>query len=112
MQIYLNLRQLYLKSIKLNFKKSISTNLNFSTVKTQAQVTKLFQPVINTVNVSANILSALTQTQQRVGFQGTTILFPLSGTPIGTPPPTPQPYTGNTSGGGTYGPQPTVPPID
>jgi hypothetical protein len=88
------------------------TNLNFSTVKTQAQVVKLFQPVINTVNVSANILSALTQTQQRVGFQGTTILFPLSGTPIGTPPPTPQPYTGNTSGGGKYGPPPKVPPID
>jgi hypothetical protein len=88
------------------------TNLNFSTVKTQVQVVKLFQPVINTVNVSANILSALTQTQQRVGLQGTTILFPLSGTPIGTPPPTPQPYTGNTGSGGSVGPPPFIPPID
>jgi hypothetical protein len=88
------------------------TNLNFSTVKIQAQVVKLFQPVISTVNVSANILSALTQTQQRVGLQGTTILFPLSGTPIGTPPPTPQPYTGNTGSGGSVGPPPLIPPID
>jgi hypothetical protein len=98
-----------INGVVINSNVNDTTNLNFNTVQTQIQVVIPFQPVINTVNVSANILSALTQTQQRVGFQGTTILFPLSGTPIGTPPPTPQPYTGNTGGGGTYGPQPANP---
>jgi hypothetical protein len=87
------------------------TKLNFSTVQTQMQVNTIFQPVVNTFNVSSNILSAVTQSQQKVGFRGTIIVFPLSGTPTAAPPSTPQPYTGNTGGGGTYGPQPVNPII-
>jgi hypothetical protein len=40
-------------------------------------------------------------------LEGSVILFPLSGSPIGTPPPTPQPYTGNT-GTGRFGPASSV----
>ncbi len=93
--------------VSSNLKNSI--NLNMSVVQTIASVTTPIQMTINAVSVTSNILSAVTLNTQSVGFIGTPIIFPLSGIPVGTPPPIPQPYTGNTSSGGGSGPSPSVP---
>lgn len=86
-----------------------SINLNMNVVQALATVTTPLQMTVNAVSVTSNILSAKTLSTQNVNLIGTPIIFPLSGIPYGTPPPTPQPYTGNTSSGGSVGPQPNVP---
>lgn len=59
-----------------------------------------FNPIINAFSTTATLFSADTVTRfPTIPIEGDVILFPLSGSPVGTPPPTPQPYTGNTGGG-------------
>lgn len=70
-----------------------------------------FNPVINAFSTNFNFLSASTLISPAIQpLVGTVILFPLSGTPMGTPPPTPRPYTGNTGSGGSVGPPSPVGP--
>jgi hypothetical protein len=85
-------------------------NLNITTVQTNATVNEVLPLNINAVSVTSNLFSANTLFITNVGFVGTVIQFPLSGIPIGTPPPIPQPYTGNTASGGGSGPAPIFPP--
>lgn len=93
--------------VSSNLKNSI--NLNMNVVQASANVTTPLQMTVNAVSVTSNILSANTLITQSVNLIGTPIVFPLSGIPYGTPPPTPQPYTGNTGSGGSVGPFPNVP---
>ena len=86
-------------------------NCNFSTVETQSNVVLPLNPVVNTFNVTSSILSAMTASSQKIGFNATIINFPLSGTPDAIPPLARQPYTGNTPSGGGYGPVPVNPII-
>ena len=59
-----------------------------------------FNPIINAFSTTATLFSADTiTTYPMTPLQGNVILFPLSGSPVGTPPPTPKPYTGNTKTG-------------
>lgn len=74
-------------------------NLNFNTT-----VNIPFSPTINAFSTTAQMLSASTLVSAVPdSLAGAVILFPLSGSPIGTPPAVPQPYSGN-SGSGTLTP--------
>lgn len=81
-------------------------NINLSTKNVQFMTTVVtpFNPVINAFTTTAVIFSSSTLfSPVQQPLIGNIILFPLSGSPVGTPPPTPQPYTGNT-GTGKVGP--------
>jgi hypothetical protein len=83
--------------------KLVTKNVQFNT-----QVVSPFNPVINAFSTTAVIFSANTMISPVIQhLEGSVIIFPLSGSPIGTPPPTPQPYTGNTRTG-RFGPASSV----
>lgn len=98
-----------INSVVISSKLQDSLNLNVNPVTTLIEVDEPIPMVVNAATVTSNILSANTFQTQSVGFFGTPIPFPLSGIPIGTPPPIPQPYTGNTGSGGGVGPVPINP---
>jgi len=85
--------------------------LNVAPVQVSGTLNNPLPLNINAVSVTSNLFSANTLSTTNVGFVGTVIMFPLSGIPIGTPPPIPQPYTGNTVSGGGVGPSPVFPPV-
>lgn len=84
-------------------------NLQLNNVQTSINVGIPLNLNVNAASVNANIFSSFTQNTQVVGLNATVIPFPLSGMVFGSPPQTPQPYTGNTSSGGQLGPVPFIP---
>jgi hypothetical protein len=86
-------------------------SLNTKNINVAGSVPIQFNPVINAFSTSFSLLSASTKVSPILEpLGGAIIVFPLSGNPIGTPPPTPQPYTGFTSSANPSIPAPIGPP--